>query len=164
MKWCWNVVEILLNYSFANDEQTRASILEWNWSTKGNTKRCRWNPPKIISGKQRIELTVLIYILWMHLMNLLAKSPPAAANLCWKLDTHFIQQLFRCQMELLKKTQKSAKLNSMCFNGYYKNNPMNRDLNHFFVLSNWVVCRHFGLFVRILGCLLKFWFVFHLPI
>ena len=37
LKWCWNDVEILLNKSFENDEQTRA--------TKENTKRCRWNPP-----------------------------------------------------------------------------------------------------------------------
>ena len=32
------------------------------------------------------------------------------------------------------------------------------DLN-IFVLSNWVVCRHFGLFVRILVCLPEFWFL-----
>ena len=31
LKWCWNVAEILLNYSFANDERTRTPILELNW-------------------------------------------------------------------------------------------------------------------------------------
>ena len=38
-----------------------------------------------------------------------------------------------------------------------------RDSNQLFCfLSNRVVCRQFGLFVRILVCLPEFWFVFHL--
>ena len=39
----WNDAEILLNKSFANDDQTSASILELNRQTKGNIKRHRWN-------------------------------------------------------------------------------------------------------------------------
>jgi hypothetical protein len=36
-----------------------------------------------------------------------------------------------------------------------------RDLSQLFCFLNKVVCRHFGLFVRIFVCLPEFWFVFH---
>ena len=44
-----NDAEILLNQSFANDEQTRASILEWNLQRKGNTKRCKQMKPTYVN-------------------------------------------------------------------------------------------------------------------